>query len=162
MVRGGGRDVLQLVGGPFCPAGRLASRLRHRRVELGERLPRRTEDRKQSAESGRLEFLKWADLAASLAATGFVLAGLYFFAQSRRVAAFTMFERAVLVSIFFTQVFAFVYSQFAAVFGLFFDLILFVAVRATLSRELEYEDRGERALGGPEPWRVFAALRRND
>ena len=51
-----------------------------------------------------------------------------------------MFERAVLVSIFFTQVFAFVYSQFAAVFGLFFDLILFVAVRATLSRELELED----------------------
>ena len=90
--------------------------------------------------SGQVEFLKWADLAASLAATGFVLAGLYLFAQSRRVAAFTMFERAVLVSIFFTQVFAFVYSQFAAVFGLFLELILFVAVRATLSRELELED----------------------
>lgn len=89
--------------------------------------------------SGQVDFLKWADLVAVLAATGFVLVGLYFFAQNRRVAAFTMFERAVLVSIFFTQVFAFVYSQFAAVFGLFFNLILFVAVRATLSRELELE-----------------------
>ena len=86
-----------------------------------------------------VDFLKWAALAASLVATGFVLAGLYQIVQSRRVAAFTWFERAVLVSIFFTQVFAFVYSQFAAVFGLFFDLLLFVAVRATLSRELDLE-----------------------
>jgi hypothetical protein len=89
--------------------------------------------------SAQVAFLKWADLAASLLATGFVLAGLYFFAQGRRLAAFTMFERAVLISIFFTQVFAFVYSQFAAVFGLFFNLILFVAVRAMLSRELELD-----------------------
>ena len=88
--------------------------------------------------SGEVDFLR-ADLAASLVATGFVVAGLYRMAQSRRAPAFTMFERAVLVSIFFTQVFAFVYSQFAAVFGLFFNLILFLAVRATLSRELALE-----------------------
>jgi hypothetical protein len=90
--------------------------------------------------SGEVDFLTWADLAASLVATSFVLAGLYRIAKGRRAAAFAMFERAVLVSIFFTQVFAFVYSQFAAVFGLLFDLILFVAVRATLSRELELSD----------------------
>ena len=64
------------------------------------------------------------------------------------------FERAVLVSIFFTQVFAFVYSQFAAVFGLFFDLILFVAVRATLSRELELEDL--RSDAEPQPNKLTA------
>ena len=101
---------------------------------VGPRIPHRP------LAASQVDFLKWVDLTASLVATGFVLAGLYFFAQSRRVAAFTMFERAVLISIFFTQVFAFLYSQFAAVFGLFFDLILFVAVRAMLSRELELED----------------------
>ena len=89
--------------------------------------------------AGQVDFIQWADLAASIAATGLVLAGLYRLGQGRRAAAFAMFERAVLVSIFFTQVFAFVYSQFAAVFGLFFDLLLFVAVRAILSRELEQE-----------------------
>ena len=89
--------------------------------------------------AGQVDFIQSADLAASIAATGFVLAGLYRIGQGRRAAAFAMFERAVLNSIFFTQVFAFVYSQFAAVFGLFFDLLLFVAVRAILSRELEQE-----------------------
>jgi hypothetical protein len=89
--------------------------------------------------AAQVDFIQWADLAASVVATGFVLAGLYWLGQSRRIAAFAMFERAVLVSIFFTQVFAFVYSQFAAVFGLFFDLLIFVAVRAILGRELEQE-----------------------
>jgi hypothetical protein len=50
-----------------------------------------------------------------------------------------MFERALLISLFFTQVFAFVHSQFAAVFGFLFDVILFLVVRTILTRDLEEE-----------------------
>jgi len=77
--------------------------------------------------------------------------------KGRRAGAFEMFERALLVSIFFTQVFAFVHSQFAAVFGLAVDLLLFVAVRAILGRELDREaERVGAAAGARAPARVGA------
>jgi hypothetical protein len=96
---------------------------------------------------GELDFLEFANLASALIATGFALAGMYLIVKGRRAAAFAMFERSLLVSIFFTQVFAFVHSQFAAVLGLLADLLLFVAVRAILSRELEREALGGQAGG---------------
>jgi hypothetical protein len=92
---------------------------------------------------GEHHFIEWADLAASLVATGLVLAGLYRSTQGRTRAALELFERALLVSIFLTQVFAFVHSEFAAVFGFAVDLVLFVIVRALLNRELEDERLGE-------------------
>ena len=58
----------------------------------------------------------------------------------RRERAFIMLERALLISIFFTQVFAFVHEQFGAVAGLLVDLALFFAVRAILNQELERRD----------------------
>ena len=61
-----------------------------------------------------------------------------------------MFERALLISIFFIQVFAFVHSQFAAVFGLVVNVLLFFAVRSILAQELEQEAAG-RAGGSPWP-----------
>jgi MFS family permease len=88
---------------------------------------------------GELTFIQWAALASSAVATVFAIAGLYRAKVGRRAGALAMFERALLVSIFFTQVFAFVYSQFAAVFALLFDLVLFMALRAILSNELEQE-----------------------
>jgi hypothetical protein len=139
LVRARDRRVLQRVGIGFTAADRRAGRLRHGRADSAEvfRVGHRITNSPLGA--AQVDFIQWADLAASVVATGFVVAGLYWLGQSRRIAAFAMFERAVLVSIFFTQVFAFVYSQFAAVFGLFFDLLLFVAVRAILGRELEQE-----------------------
>jgi hypothetical protein len=50
-----------------------------------------------------------------------------------------MFERALLVSIFGTRVFAFVESQFGAVFGLAIDLILLVTVRYVAEQERRLE-----------------------
>lgn len=88
---------------------------------------------------GERTFIQVANLVASVVATGFVLVGLDRLGKGRRAGAFAMFERALLVSIFFTQVFAFVHSQFAAVFGLAVDLLLFIAVRTILGRELEQE-----------------------
>jgi hypothetical protein len=84
-------------------------------------------------------FLEWLDLAASLVATGFVVTGLFRINRGRRAGAYAMFERALLVAIFFTQVFAFVHSQFAAVFGLVVDIALFVAVRGILTNQLAVE-----------------------
>jgi hypothetical protein len=99
--------------------------------------------------AGEVNFIQWADLSASLLATAFVVDGLYRASRGRRAGAFAMFERALLVSLFFVQVFAFVYSQFAAVFGFLFDLVLFMAVRAILTNELEQE--ALRRAGGAEP-----------
>ena len=98
---------------------------------------------------GERTFIRFANLAASIIATGFTLVGLYRMGKGRRAGAFAMFERALLVSIFFTQVFAFVHSQFAAVFGLFFDLLLFIGVRAILARELEQEPLRPAVAAGP-------------
>ncbi len=87
--------------------------------------------------SGELNFIQWCDFSASVLATLFVLIGLNRFRQGNRTGAFLMFERALLISIFFTQVFAFVHSQFAAVFGFLFDVSLFLVVRTILSHDLE-------------------------
>ncbi len=65
--------------------------------------------------------------------------GMALLLRGHRERAFTMFERALLVSIFLTQVFAFVHTQFAAVTGLLIDLALFWAVRAVLNQELEHK-----------------------
>ena len=100
---------------------------------------------------GERTFIQVANLAASAAATVFVLVGLDRLAKGRRADAFAMFERALLVSIFFTQVFAFVHSQFAAVFGLAVDLLLFIAVRTVLGRELEREALQPAESGPTEP-----------
>jgi hypothetical protein len=89
--------------------------------------------------SGELNFIQWFDFAASVLATAFVLIGLNRFRQGSRTGAFLMFERALLISLFFTQVFAFVHSQFAAVFGFLFDVVLFLVVRTILSHDLEQE-----------------------
>jgi hypothetical protein len=90
---------------------------------------------------GERTFVQAASVAAAVVASGFSLIGLRRIAEGRRAAAFSMFERAVLISIFLTQVFAFVHSQFAAVFGLLLNLLLFVAVRAILAHDLEQATR---------------------
>jgi hypothetical protein len=106
---------------------------------------------------GERTFIQTANLVASVVATAFVLIGLYRMEKGRSAGAFEMFERALLVSIFFTQVFAFVHSEFAAVFGLAVDLLLFVAVRAILGREVEREaERVSAAAGARAPARAGA------
>jgi hypothetical protein len=86
---------------------------------------------------GERSFIRVANLAASVVATILVVVGLWRIRQGRRTAGLAMFERALLVSIFFTQVFAFIHSQFAAVFGLAINVLLFLLVRTLLGRELK-------------------------
>jgi hypothetical protein len=82
-------------------------------------------------------FLYWALLVSTLIAVVFAVGGLVQMLRGRRLQALTLLERALLISIFLIQVFAFAHSQFTAVLGLFIDLGLFFAVRAMLGQELE-------------------------
>lgn len=85
-----------------------------------------------------LSFVNIASATGPAAAAVLVGVGLVELARRDRLDAYRWFERALLVQIFITQVFAFVASQFSAVFGLGIDLLLLVTIR--------YMIRGERHL----------------
>jgi hypothetical protein len=86
---------------------------------------------------GEKRFVLWAIGISTGVALAFALTGLYRLVRGNTLGALILFERALLIAIFFLQVFAFVHSQFSAVFGLLVDLGLFVAVRALLVQEYE-------------------------
>jgi hypothetical protein len=90
---------------------------------------------------GDLRFVNLASLASSFVSAALVAAGVLRLRQERRAEAYRLFERALLVAILCTQVFAFVESQFGAVFGLAVDLVLLVCLR-TVART---------APGAPQP-----------
>ena len=90
---------------------------------------------------GRLTFVNIASLASSLVSAALVVSGLLRLRAGARVAAYEEFERALFVSIFVTRVFAFVESQFAAVFGLGIDLLLLITVRAMANAERSADQR---------------------
>jgi hypothetical protein len=96
--------------------------------------------------SGQRRFLWWAVTISTAVAATFAIAGLVKLVQGQRERAFVLLERALLVSIFFTQVFAFVHTQFAAVVGLLIDLGLFFAVRAVLTHDIEHRALEEAGL----------------
>jgi hypothetical protein len=90
-----------------------------------------------------LSTINWLSLGSSTLSGILVVIGVVALRQGRRVAAFVWFERALLVSIFLTRSFAFVESQFGAVFGLAVDLLLLVSVhlmqRSERVRDAELE-----------------------
>ena len=71
-----------------------------------------------------------ASLVSAFVSALLVARGALLLRPGRRAAAYASFERALLVAIFVTQVFAFFESQFGAVFGLAIDLLLLVALRS--------------------------------
>jgi hypothetical protein len=83
-----------------------------------------------------------------------VSVGLLRLHRRGRLEAYRMFTYALLVAIFVTRVFAFVESQFGAVFGLAVDLLLLVTVRyladqerrTARARELEAPPRVEASV----------------
>ena len=93
-----------------------------------------------TSKAGHFGFVEWADLVSSCAAGALAAWGVFLLRRSR-LAAYEMFERALLIALFFSQVFAFIQSQFGAVFGFLVDLLLFVTVRYMLDREREVEHR---------------------
>ncbi|HJU87211.1 MAG TPA: hypothetical protein VJ788_07595 [Gemmatimonadota bacterium] len=78
--------------------------------------------------------LEVAQLAASGLAGWFVLMGVVRIGASR-VAAYRMFERAIVTSILLVQVFSFYSDQFAALVELVFNLTILALVRAAIAAE---------------------------
>lgn len=64
-----------------------------------------------------------------------VAIGAWFMRKSQQAKAYRWFARALLVSILVTRVFVFIESQFAAVFGLALDLLLFAAISELASQD---------------------------
>ena len=81
-----------------------------------------------------LSFAGWAEIGSSLLAGGLILLGIAEMRRSR-LAAFRLFERATLVSIFLTQVFMFYREQLSALVGLAFNLLVLIALRFMIHRE---------------------------
>jgi len=84
-----------------------------------------------------LSFVDWADMLSSVIFAGLIVVGAFQLPRSR-VSAYRWFRRAMLVSIFFSQVFAFYTEQFWAVLGLAVDLLLLAALNYTIAEEKEH------------------------
>jgi hypothetical protein len=118
-------------------------------VDLGGAHPGYVSDR-----LGDLAFVNVASLASSALSAALVAHGVLHLRRGARAAAYRSFERALLVAILVTQVFAFVESQFGAVFGLALDLVLLVALRTVQSN-----DPAAQAAAVPAPRAVARPLR---
>jgi hypothetical protein len=78
----------------------------------------------------QLHLVNVASLTASAASAVLVAIGLRGLLGRTPLSGYRMLERALFVSIFVSRLFAFVESQFAAVFGLLVDLLLLAALHA--------------------------------
>jgi hypothetical protein len=89
-----------------------------------------------------LEIANAASVVSSLVSAGLVACGIAAIVRDgSHEAAYRWFDRALLVAIFVTQVFAFFESQFHAVFGLAVDLLLLVALRAVARADVQSVNR---------------------
>ncbi|TMK39292.1 MAG: hypothetical protein E6G56_11385 [Actinobacteria bacterium] len=82
-----------------------------------------------------------AGLVSSLVASALVAVGVFKLRESR-LAAYRYFDHALLVEVFFTQVFAFLESQFGAVFTLLANLALLVTLRMMIRAECHLQLAG--------------------
>lgn len=87
-----------------------------------------------TGELADLSFVDYAEIGSTLISTTFVVWGVMLIKRSR-LAAFRMFERSVLITIFLTQVFIFYKEQFHALAGLAFNILVLVTVRFMINRE---------------------------
>jgi hypothetical protein len=102
-----------------------------------------------------VSFINIAGACSSVLAGLLVIVGVWELRRKDdRLAAYRMFERAILVQIFIGQVFSFVESQFSAIFTLGIDILLLITIRFMIRKERELERRKE--AGG------YAASRSGD
>ncbi len=81
-----------------------------------------------------LSFVEGIQLASSLLAGVFTFLGVLRIRRSR-LRGFEMFERSLLVSILFTQLFSFYMDQFSALLGLLIQALILVALRFVIEQE---------------------------
>jgi len=110
-----------------------------------------------TSRAGDYGFVEWANIISSFVAGAFVILGLVRLRRSR-LAAYRMWDHAVMIQIFFVQVFVFIQSQFGACLGFLVDLLLLVSLRFMIGRERELErdpaeaeEKKEPALARPVP-----------
>ncbi|HEV7772162.1 MAG TPA: hypothetical protein VGO48_02600, partial [Conexibacter sp.] len=82
-----------------------------------------------------LSFVNVGSLCSTAVSTAMVVFALACLARGDRLAAYTWLARALLVSIFVTRVFSFVESQFGAVIGVGFDVLLLISVQLMAGQE---------------------------
>ncbi len=82
--------------------------------------------------------VEWLQLGSSVASAAFVLLGVALIRQSR-LRGLRMFQRAILVSIFLTQVFMFYHAQWMGLIVLAFNLLVLLALEFMIDHEAEAE-----------------------
>jgi urease gamma subunit len=82
---------------------------------------------------------EWVQLGSSLVSAGFVMLGVVAIRRSR-LRSLRMFHRAILVSIFLTQVFMFYHAQWAGLIVLAFNLLVLLALDFMIEHEVEDDD----------------------
>jgi len=81
-------------------------------------------------------FAEWATVVSSGVSGALIVIGV-FRLRHHHLEAYRWFERGMLVQIFVTQVFEFAQEQLAGVFGLAFNILLWVAIRSMIRAEVE-------------------------
>jgi len=81
-----------------------------------------------------LTWVDWGHLGFSFLSAIFVILGIYFIRTSK-LKAYKMFERSVLISIFFVQGFTFYKEQFSAMLGLVFNILILLTLHFIIKRE---------------------------
>ena len=84
--------------------------------------------------SEHLHIITVAGLVSSLVASAMVWVGVLRLRDSR-IEAYRWFDHALIIQVFFTEVFAFLQNQFGAVFGLLLNLALLVTLRTMIHAE---------------------------
>jgi hypothetical protein len=91
-------------------------------------------------------FDEWAIVVSSGVSGALIVVGVFELVRQHRLSAYRWFERGVLVQIFVTQVFQFAQEQLPGVFGLAFNILVWIAIRSMIRAEAEHE-----LVAGSEP-----------
>jgi hypothetical protein len=100
-----------------------------------------------------------AGVVSGAVAAVLVFSGAWRLGRGNRLGAYGRYDRALLTSIFVTQVFAFAESEFTAVFGLGLDVLLLITVRAMIRGERELQRAHARGEAVPPPAGAAPAVR---
>jgi len=86
----------------------------------------------------QLSFTEVAEIISVSVSGIFTFLGIWYLRKSR-VNAYRMFERSILISIFFTQVFVFYREEFGALIGLILNLFILFGLQFMIRREIHPE-----------------------
>jgi hypothetical protein len=81
-------------------------------------------------------FVDWATIISSGVSGALIVVGVVRL-RHHRLEAYRWFERGILVQIFVTQVFEFASEQLTGVFGLVFNILIWVALRSMIRAEVD-------------------------